>query len=316
MQKILSFFTALLASLLLILPAQAAEKFTVLIDWFTNPVHASMVIAKQQGFFEQQGLDVELVEPTDPSMPPKLVAAGQADLAMDYQPQLYMQVEQGLPLVRVGTLVSTPFNSLALLKESGIKSLADLKGKKIGFSVGGFEDSLLKAMLTSAGLTLKDVELVNINWALSQSLLTKRVDAVIGAYRNFELHELRLEGKEGVTYFPENYGVPSYEELILVAHKDRVNDPKISAFLTAVEQATTYIKQNPEKAWQEFKAYKPKELDNELNRLAWNDTYPKFADNPRTLDKERYHKVADFMLQQGLIKSIPELNDYAVELVK
>lgn len=316
MQKLSKFFTALLASLCFSLPSQAAEKFTVLIDWFVNPVHANIVLAKQKGFFEQQGLDVEIVEPTDPSMPPKLVAAGQGDISMDYQPHLYMQVEQGLPLVRVGTLVPTPFNSLTVLKSSNINSLADLKGKKIGFSVSGFEDSLLSTMLATAGLSLKDVELVNINWALSQSLLTKRVDAVIGAYRNFELHELRLEGSEGKAFFPEENGVPVFEELILVAHKDRVNDPKIAKFLTALEQATAYMKQNPEQAWQDFMSYKPKELNNELNRLAWNDTYPKFADNPRKLDKQRYQQVAQFMLDKGLIKSIPALESYAVEIEK
>lgn len=316
MIKTLKKLTALSAMIGLSFSAQAAEKFTVLIDWFVNPVHANIVLAKQKGFFQQNGLDVEIVEPTDPSMPPKLVAAGQADISMDYQPHLYMQVEQGLPLVRVGTLVPTPFNSLVVLKNSNIKNLADLKGKKIGFSVSGFEDSLLSTMLATANLSLKDVELVNINWALSQSLLTRKVDAVIGAYRNFELHELRLEGNEGKAFFPEEHGVPVFEELILVAHKDRVNDPKISAFLTALEQATAYMKQNPEQAWQDFVSYKPKELNNELNRLAWNDTYPKFVDNPRYLDKQRYHQMAEFMLQKGLVKSLPSLEKYAIEVTK
>jgi len=97
------------------------------------------------------------VAPADPNLPPKLVAAGKADLAVSYQPQLHVQVAEGLPLVRIGTLVSTPLNSLVVLASSPIKSIKDLKGKKIGFSVGGFEDALLSAMLSRHGLSLKDM---------------------------------------------------------------------------------------------------------------------------------------------------------------
>lgn len=314
MKKSPIFATALFA--FFTLSAQATEKFTVLIDWFVNPVHANMVVAKQKGFFEKHGLDVTLVEPTDPAMPPKLLAAGQGDLSMNYQPNLFLHIDQGLPLVRVGTLVPTPFNSLAVLKESGINDIADLKGKKIGFSVSGFEDAVLGAMLKTGGLTPKDVQLVNVNWALSQSLLSHSADAVIGAYRNFEQHELRLEGHEAKVFLPEEYGVPAYEELILVAHKDRVNDPKIKQFLDALEEATAYMKANPEQAWQDFVSYKPKELNTELNHLAWNDTYNAFADNPRKLDRAKYEVVAKFMFDNGLIKRIPALNEYAIELSK
>ena len=116
--------------------ASAKEKITLLLDWFINPDHAPLIIAKERGFFDQSGLDVELIAPSDPSMPPKLVAAGKADLAVSYQPQLHIQVDQGLPLTRIATLVSTPLNSLVVLRDGPIRSIKDLKGKKVGFSVG------------------------------------------------------------------------------------------------------------------------------------------------------------------------------------
>ncbi|WP_439294637.1 ABC transporter substrate-binding protein [Lonepinella sp. BR2882] len=313
MKKIFTFLTAVWAILGVAFSAQANEKLTLLLDWFVNPDHANIIIAQQKGFFAQQGLDVEIIEPTDPSMPPKLVASGQGDLAVNYQPQLVMQVEQGLPLMRVGTIIGTPLNSLTVLESSQIKSLADLKGKKIGFSVSGFEDSLLERMLSTVGLTRNDVELVNVNWALSQSLLSKQVDAVIGTFRNFELHELNLEGHQGRLFYPEQYGVPSYEELIFVAQAGKQNDVNINKFLTAIEQATAYIKQNPDQAWQDFVNYKPQELNNELNRRAWQDTIPLLTDNTRQLNQELYQQVAQFMLDSKLIKAVPVLENYAVE---
>ena len=306
--------TVLTALLMFSSQVHAKQKVTLLLDWFVNPDHAALIVAQQKGYFAAHDLEVEIIEPADPSMPPKLVAAGKADLAVDYQPQLQMQVAEGLPLVRVGTLVSTPLNSIVVLQSSGIQSIADLKGKKVGYSVSGFETSLLKAMLAKYDLSEKDVEMVNVNWSLSPSLISGQVDAVIGAFRNFELNQMALEKQPGLAFYPEEHGVPAYDELILVANKNQLSAQKLNAFLTALEQATIYLINHPDQAWQDVVSYKPNELDNELNRLAWRDTLPRLTLRPRALDQNRYQKMAEFMQQQGLLKTVPKLADYAVEL--
>lgn len=303
-----------LATLLATSSSMAKEKISLMLDWFVNPDHAAIIVAQQKGYFAEQGLEVEIIQPTDPSMPPKLVAAGKADLAVDYQPQLQQQVSQGLPLSRIGTLVATPLNSLVVLDNGKINQIADLKGKKIGYSVSGFEDALLNQMLASGGLKKQDVELINVNWSLSPSLLSGQVNAVIGAFRNFELNQLALEHHKGKAFYPEEHGVPAYDELILITHKDNTAQAKFSAFLTALEQATIYTLNHPDAAWQAFVSYKPKELDNELNRRAWKDTLPHLAHSPRALDSHRYNRMAEFLKTQGLVKTMPALESYAVEL--
>src|SRR5258708_39959996 len=122
-----------LASILTISPAcgHAADKLTVILDWFVNPDHAPLIVAQEKGFFAEEGLDVQIIAPADPNDPPKLVAAGQADIAVSYQPQFQMQVGQGLPLVRIGTLIATPLNCLLVPADGPIKTIADLKGRKI-----------------------------------------------------------------------------------------------------------------------------------------------------------------------------------------
>ena len=292
------------------------EKVSLLLDWFVNPDHAAIIIAQQKGFFEKNNLEVEIMEPADPTMPPKLVAAKKADLAVDYQPQLQMQVAEGLPLVRIATLVNSPLNSLIVLKNSGINKIEDLKGKKVGYSVSGFETVLLDAMLKSANLSEKDVELVNVNFSLSPSLMSKQVDAVIGAFRNFELNQLKLEKEEGKVFLPEDYGVPKYDELIVVANKDNVSQVKFKNFVKSLQEATNYLKENPKESWEAFISYKPKELDNELNRLAWADTLPYLAPNPATFDKKVYEQMALFMKQNKLIETLPNLDESAQEIVK
>ncbi len=302
-----------LALMIIASPAAAADKLTVMLDWFINPDHGPLYVALERDEFEKRGLDVELIPPADPNDPPKLVAAGRADLAISYQPQLHLQVAAGLPLMRVGTLVATPLSSLVVLADSPIKSIADLKGRKVGFSVGGFEDALLGAMLDKHGLTLDDVKLINVNFSLSPSLMSGQVDAVIGAYRNFELNQMDLEGRPGRAFYLEEEGVPAYDELIVVAQRENVADPRISAFIDALEAATQYIINHPDAAWELFIKGR-KDLNDELNRRAWRDTLPRFALRPAALDSGRYQAFAEFLKGRGMIESIPPVESYAVEV--
>lgn len=313
MKRHLFAWTTALALSLSSLNAKAAEPLTVLLDWFINPDHAHLIIAETNGIFDRYGLDVTLVEPTDPNAPPRLVAAGQAPLAISYQPQLHMQVDQGLPLIRIGTVVSTPLNSLVVLRDGPIKSLSDLRGKKVGYSVGGFEEAVLGAMLKTVDLSLTDVELINVNFSLSPSLVAGQVDAVIGAFRNFELNQMDIINAPGTAYYPEEHGVPVYDELIIVARKDNLDDPRFKPFMAALEEAIQYTLNHPEEAWQKFAAYKPG-LDDELNRRAWRDTLPRLTLRPSASDAARYDRFAEFLAADGLIREALPANQYTTEL--
>tara|TARA_R110000868_G_scaffold28525_8_gene106918 strand:- start:6398 stop:7339 length:942 start_codon:yes stop_codon:yes gene_type:complete len=294
-------------------PAAAAEKMTVLLDWFVNPDHGPLYVAQERGYFRDAGLEVSFKAPADPNDPPKLVAAGKADLAVSYQPQLHVQVDRGLPLVRVATLVATPLNSLVVLRDSGIRTIAGLKGKTVGFSIGGFEDALLRAMLEKNGLRLSDIKLVNVNFSLSPALVSGKVDAVIGAFRNFELNQLDILKRPGLAFYVEEEGVPAYDELIMVANSKDVSGPHMRKFVGAIERGVQYLVNHPDESWNLFIKGR-KDLDDELNRRAWRDTIPRFALRPGALDRNRYATFAGFLKQQGLIKTVLPLDKYAVEL--
>ncbi len=292
---------------------QSPEKLTVALDWFVNPDHAPIVLAKQLGYFREAGLDIDLIAPADPNAPPKLVAAKEADIAVTYQPQLHLLAEAGLPIVRVGTLIETPLNSLVVLKKGPIKNIADLKGKKIGYSISGFEDALLGTMLASHGLSLKDVTLVNVNFSLAPALLSHQVDAVIGAFRNFEINQMDLAKHPGVAFFPEENGVPVYDELIYITHQQRLGDPRIRRFLDAVERAALCLVNHPKESWDAFASY-DKSLNTELNRRAWRDTLPRFALRPLAVDRTRYVRFAEHLFKQNLIGRHVPIDRYVVSL--
>ncbi|MDJ0931931.1 ABC transporter substrate-binding protein [Breoghania sp.] len=293
--------------------ASAADKLTVLLDWYVNADHGPLVVAKEGGFFKAEGLDVDLLTPADPSAPPRLVAAGQGDIAVSYQPTLYEQAQEGLPVKRIGTLISTPLNTLIVLKDGPIKSLEDLKGKKVGFSISGFEDAILATMLGTVGLSEDDVDLINVNFALTPALLSGQVDAVVGAYRNIELNQLDAEGKPGFAFFPEEHGVPAYDELIYIANKDKLDDPRLPRFLAAVEAATVFLTNHPEEGLKLF-VKNHADIDDELTRRSWFDTLPRFAKRPAALDAGRYAGFGAFTEKAGLIEKAPRVEDIAVEL--
>jgi putative hydroxymethylpyrimidine transport system substrate-binding protein len=289
--------------------AQTRDRLTLLLDWFVNPDHAPILVARDRGVFARHGLDVEIVEPSDPSAPPRLVAAGQGDIAIGYQPSFTRAVREGLPVVRVGTLVATPLNTLTVLADGPVKTLADLKGRTIGYSGSGIHDLMLKTMLGSVGLTEKDVTLVNVNFALTAALVSGRADAIIGGFRNFEGTEIELAGKKPKMFFPEEHGVPAYDELIYLVRQDRFADPRIARFLAAVEEATMILLNDPDRAYRDAMKASPK-LNDELNRRAWRDTLPRFQASPRAVDPDRYLKLAQFMKAAGLIDRVEPVDRY------
>ncbi len=294
-------------------PAIAQDKLTLLLDWFINPDHGPIIIAQERGYFSDVGLEVEIVAPADPSAPPKLVAAGKADLAVSYQPNLHLQVHEGLPLVRVGTLVATPLNCLLVLDKGPIKTPADLKGKKIGFSVVGVEEAILGTILGRYGVALNEVTLVNVNFSLSPALMSGQVRGVIGAYRNFELNQMDINGVPGRCFYVEEEGVPSYDELIYVANPNLMKRNQIIRFLDAIEKATQYIVNNPKDSWEVFSSTS-KELNDELNERAWVDTISRFALRPAALDFGRYKRFEKFLFDGGLISKESRVSGMAIDL--
>ena len=138
---------------------------------------------------------------------------------------------------------------------------------------------------------------------------------MIGAYRNFEMNQLALEGKPGRAFYPEEEGVPAYDELIFIANRAKLDDPRLGRFLDAVEQGVQYLVNHPDESFKLFVKGRP-ELDDELNRRAWADTVARFALRPAALDHARYARFAAFLADQGLIKPPPPVDTYAVELAR
>ena len=311
LRRILSFL------LLLPLLAQAAtspKELSLMLEWFVNPDHGPIIIAEQNGYFKEQNLKVSIQEPAEPTLPPKMVASGNVDLAIYYQQSLTRDVDTGLPLAWAGTLVATPLNGITVLDDSPIKSIKDLKGKTIGMAISGNENATFNAMFKPHDFSVADVRLINVGWNLSSSLLSGRVDAITGGYRNFELNQLEIEGKKGRMFYSEEHGIPPYDELIYIANSRNHDKEAIRRFMEAVEKGTQFIVNYPEESWELFRDYRKDQLDNELNRRAWYDTIPRFALRPTARDVGRYQRYSDFLKEHGDVRNPPKASEYMLEL--
>ncbi len=303
---------AALAALLPPRPAGAADRLTIILDWFVNANHEALLSAQYSGAYARHGLDVRFIVPSDPGSPPRLLAAHQADLCISYQPQLPLLDQGGLGLVRVGTLEDTPLNTLIVAADGPIHTLADLRGRRIGASVGGADDALLKGMLASVGLKPSDVSVTEVNFQLEQALMSHQVDAIIGGMRNYELIDLDQRGFKARAFYPEEHGVPLYDELVVLARNDERSDPRIPRFLAALQEGTVALLNHPDEMWQAFVKEHP-DLDTRLNHAAWSASLPRQDPQPALLDAERYAAFERFMVAQGTLKAPLPVQDMAVQ---
>jgi len=305
-----SVITALL--LLATTSAHAAEKVRLLLDWFINPNHAAIFAAQHSGAFKKEGLDVEMIAPADSASVPLLLAAGKADLAIGYQPQLYTLVEKQVPVIRVGTLINQPLNTLTTVAND-IHSLKDFKGKTLGYAIPGAEDVAIRNMLKAQGVDVESVKLINLNMDSVSALLTHKIDGAMTVFRNYELLDLVDKGATPTVFKPEEFGVPMYDELIILANSNTAaQDARIPAFLRGLDAGVAWLRANPAAAWQAFIKQYP-ELDTPLNHQAWQATLPYFAAHSATFDQARYQAFGAYMQQNGMITTVAPMARYSLQ---
>jgi len=303
--------------------APAAANLSVELDWVPNPDHVGLYYAQDKGYFTDSNLTIDFRTPSNTADPIKLVALNKVDLAITYEPEMFYGQQSGLPAVAVATVVPVPLNSLIMNPSEPITSLSELSGKSVGVTGIPSDDAFFTTMLKTAGLSEGDVTKVNVGFNLVPSVLSGKVDGIIGGYQNVEAIQIEQESGTKPSVFPaDKLGVPSYAELVVAANGDRLqSDPAyadaVKRFVAAMIKGTDDAIADPSGATAIMKQdtdYKPTFLDESVPYTLQLLT-PATSGTTGCLDEANWQSYGDWMHTNELITSEPDAsaiatNDY------
>ena len=286
------------------------EPFTLALDFYVNPDHAGIFRALERGDFAEAGLEVDANAPSDPSAPIRQVAAGRADLAISYEPEVMLAIDQGLPVKAVGAIVAQPLTSLISLPEARIENPGDLRGKTIATAGIPYQEAFLEAILGEEDLTPEDVDQVDVGLGLLPAVLSGKADAMLGGFLNVEGVDLAERGEKPRVEPVDELGIPTYDELVLVANADRVeDDPEpLALFIAALERGTRDAADHPEAATQAI-LEAGEGLDPKLTAAEIEATLPLLLPDKKDpfgyMSSREWERFAAFMANEGLIERRP-----------
>jgi putative hydroxymethylpyrimidine transport system substrate-binding protein len=278
----------------------AAQKFTLMLDWFPNVDHLPIYVARHEGFFSHEGLEIKILSPSETADALKLAASGNVDIAVSYEPQTIIAAARGLDILAFGCLIEHPLTTLLFLKGKGIEKPQDLIGKRIGYTVPGLMDVLLEAFAQINGIS--HYAAINVGFAIVQSLTAEKVDAVMGPFKTYETVIMAQKGYT-VDYFElEKWGIPDYDELIFVTSKKTMqnNQAAFTKFRRVIDKGIAFMRANPQKALDGYFQQVP-EAERKTETDAFQLTLPYYAHSQK-LDAQRWQHFADFAFEHKLIE--------------
>ena len=284
--------------------ASRLPKITLALEWFLNPDHLPFIVAKEQGFFREEGLDVSILVPTVPEESLELVARGKADFGVGEQTNLIKARAQRWPLISIGPLLTNTVVCLMYLKEGPIKRLENLKHRRVGWPGLEIDLPILGTMLEAAGLNFDDILPVDVGFALTDALLTGKADAVFGAFVNYEQVEAESRGAAVEFVSPTKYGVPDlYQLVVMTSERMAAEQPAlVRGFTRALMRGLTFTHQHPNEALGTY--IKANAMaDPALSAKTFDKTWPYF---PETLvqDPARWKSVMEWLLKRGVIRKL------------
>lgn len=304
--------------------SEELKKIQVMLDWYPNAVHAYLYQAIEAGYFAEEGLDVQIMFPANPTDPINLAAASNITLGISYQPDVIMARAKEIPIVSVATIVHSPLNYPMLMANSEIQSPKDFEGKVIGFPGIPLNEPIIKTMVENDGGDFSKVEMIDIGFELGASIISGRVDAVVGTFINHEFPMLEHQGHQ-VRYFdPVEYGVPAYSELVFVTSEETLatQQEEIRAFWRAASKGFAQMKENPALSLDILFANQDQAnfpLIRQVEEQSLEILLPKMETAGKAFGSQSaadWQEVIDWLLEVGLIEQAPQAEAMFVNLVE
>ena len=272
------------------------------LDWYPNSNHAGIYYGIDNGYFEENDINVDVYTPSDPASILQTVASGRDEFGISYQPDLLLARSEGIPVVAVHSIVKTPLNSIMTLGDSGIDNPSKLKNKTIGYPGIPLNIGILSSILEEQDLTIDDVNLVDVGFDLVPALLSERVDAIIGAFWSHESILIELEGREVNILKFEEWGIPKYHELVLVTSEEyfKNNEEIVEKFVDAFSRGYKKSIENNDESMEALIAAFP-EVNIELETQGIKLLSPLWQESFDSDGMDSWNKFGDWMKDKGLI---------------
>lgn len=297
--------------LTILAPISAQDKdlkeLTLMLDWYPNANHIPIYTAIENGYFEEEGIQLTIQMPAEADDPIKLASTGKTDLALSYPSVLIQAVGEELPVKAVGSLVQTRMDTVIFKEDSGIKTAKDLMGRKVGYAATTISENIIQSMVENDGGKFDEVEMVNVGWDLIPALATDKVDAITGAYINHELLLLEKEGYKVSHMDFADFGIPDTDELIFVAGDDTIatKSEEMQAFMRALKKGYDKAAEDPESAMDVLLSNEENDyvLDKEIERKSWDMLKDFMVSKGEfgSLKAENYQAFADFLFEHQTI---------------
>ena len=299
------------------------KELDVVLDWYPNALHAFMYVAIENGYYEEEGLKVNIRFPANANDAISLVAAGQADIGLYYQQDVIQaRANQDVPVKSIGAVVQGPLNIVLSLEEKNITGAEDLVGKTVGYAGTELSEALIRSIMQYVGADYSDVTMIDVGFDLMSSMTTGNVDATIGCLVNHEVPQMEEEGFSVNWFDLDDYGVPTYYEGVFLANDDAIehDSETLKAFLRASAKGFADMKANPEEALQILLANQNEEnfpLSETVERKSVEVLLPMMETaNESFLSQsdECWQENLDWMLEQGLISETVALDEVRINL--
>lgn len=289
---------------------------TLMLNWYVNPYHAPILVAQAMGFYKDAGLQLAILQPTDPSDVTKIVGNNSVDIGLKAMIHTIAGRARGYPITSIGTLLDEPPTGLISLKRAGINSFDDIRGKRLGY-IGEFGKQIIDNLAKHANIEQSAYETVRVGMYMVDAISSGRIDAGIG-FSNF--HQVELESETGPTAMMRidqlaGLGCCCFCSIQIIAHEQTLkNKPEVlQAFLAATHRGASYVTQYPEAACDIMFENHPR-LKSETQHKIFMYTLPFFSRALLNVERD-WNKVYQYTKHLGLHQGELDLakcytNDY------
>lgn len=290
---------------------KSLEKTTVILDWTPNTNHTGLYVALAKGYYKQEGLDVNIVQPSEGTTA-TLVATGKGDFGVSYQEDVTYALtgDEPLPVKAIATIIQHNTSGFASPASKNIKTIKDFEGKTYGGWGSPSEEAVLKAVMEKNGAKYEKLKYVNMGNDDFFAATKKNID-IAWIFEGWTGIEAKLKGIK-LNYMPVKDLDPAldyYTPILITSNKIINENPdKVKKFLKATEEGYEYAIKNPEESAKILRKYAPEINENlavESQKYLANQY---IADSPKwgMMKEKVWENYAKFLKSKGLIKK--ELN--------